>query len=479
MKKHLKFGALLLLVGTSCQLLDFSSLQVTAWSPNQGQLPASPQPAIWVEFNRSPDHAKTEAAFSLSQGQVKIRGDFSWTGNRLIFTPFQPLSPGPDYLLSVDNSAEDSYGASLFPQFQHRFTMGTAAARPQVTGATFVDTPRGTLTVSFDSPILPESALEGLTLSPSAELVWTWSTAQTLVLTPTNDWTPGQVYHLVLSTAVKNTGNQSLADPWDFYFTPAKTDFTPASLTDVSRSFGGTTHFTPPAGGTLATATIDQWPINADIHLTFSEPVAVSQLKSHLSVPNSVAYTLLPNDQETASQFTLKLTSPLPWGQVLGFTLTKGLSDLAGNQTASQTNFWLATNNPGWFPPELVSCTWNGVPFQDFDNVNFPAAATSGTLVLTFKQGTQTGFNQLAFFEAFSLIGSGGFVFSPGACTVSVPLATSTEATYTVTMTVGTTLPAAAGATGLANLKLSSSFADDQGNHLAHDFNLAFFAVKN
>ena len=156
----------------SCSLiLGLQPLEIEDWHPREARVAASAVGSIWVSFSTGVDATKAEQAFSLSENGTPMTGSYSWQGNRLVFTPILPVSPGNDYEIAVVSTAETPDGNSLAKDFRFAFTTKTEAGRPTVLSSQPADGSRVTIpllpiVVTFSEPIDRASFIAAFSVSP-------------------------------------------------------------------------------------------------------------------------------------------------------------------------------------------------------------------------------------------------------------------------------------------------------------------------
>lgn len=90
-------------------LLSSVPPRIAETSPEEGEVDVPAWDPIRVDFSRAMDPTSTEAAFAISPDAA---GSFNWSqGNtRLYFTPEEDLQYETGYTVTIDGTAEDSYG---------------------------------------------------------------------------------------------------------------------------------------------------------------------------------------------------------------------------------------------------------------------------------------------------------------------------------------------------------------------------------
>ncbi|RPJ06722.1 MAG: hypothetical protein EHM28_09520, partial [Spirochaetaceae bacterium] len=130
---------LALMMFAACDLILYSPVTVTGYSPDEQTYPAGTAVSVWIKFSRDVDHSKAEAAFTLSRDGTVMEGRYEWSGSRVTFIPLAPFSTGVNYILNVTTDVEDANGNSLDHALVSRFRFGTDTARPEILAITPAD----------------------------------------------------------------------------------------------------------------------------------------------------------------------------------------------------------------------------------------------------------------------------------------------------------------------------------------------------
>ncbi|NNM68095.1 MAG: hypothetical protein HKM06_08815 [Spirochaetales bacterium] len=475
----------------SCSFWNtFAPLAITGYSPSGSTLEAASPVSVSVSFNTDPDHAKAEGAFSLTGDGNVVPGIYSWSGSTMYFQPFQPLSVGPLYTLSVSSAAETSLGNSLMNELHHQFRLGASPGRPSVLSLSPADNstvsnPRTPLVFTFNQPINEDSALASMSFSPSFNFTQTWSPdAKVWTLTPQSDWPADQDLEVLLTASTLfNQGRQAMGQNFSSHFRYQPTGAVPLNLLCVTQdNLPPLLRLCPPPNSSLGPSTIQTgWPIDSDLVLNFSKPVVLSSLGALLSVPEGITYTLMPDHQLASASPRLHFTVPLPWNKVLGFALQSGVLDTQGLASTQPVYFWIKTDSPQEFPPAVTLSEWKDsaqplfAPLVNLSNQKI--AGGTGTLRLIVAQGTATIFSLSAFLDCFSISGTGGYAFTPTSVSVTKdPESTSTQTLWVVDIPMTVTTPGLVGSVSSVTIRLSKAYGDDHSNVMAGDYVLVFFA---
>ena len=155
----------------------FSTLppQIVAVRPAAGATGVLLGEAVTVTFSQPMDTVSTEAAFSLLFGGDAVAGALSWdeANTELTFTPTNGLELDSTYVINLAPTALGEGGfAALAEGWSSSFTTvplpGVASTNP-ANGATDVSPWWGGVSISFRSPMNPDTLKDRITISPTPD----------------------------------------------------------------------------------------------------------------------------------------------------------------------------------------------------------------------------------------------------------------------------------------------------------------------
>jgi Tol biopolymer transport system component len=75
---------------------------------------------ILIQFTEIMDRESVEERLEI---EPEVPGDFSWSGDTLVFRPAEPLPTGQDFTVTVDEGASSRYGRALLNPYQFSFSV--------------------------------------------------------------------------------------------------------------------------------------------------------------------------------------------------------------------------------------------------------------------------------------------------------------------------------------------------------------------
>ena len=492
-------GAVLSLGICSCSLiLGLQPLEITDWHPRDARVAASAVGSIWVKFSASVDATKAEQAFSLSENGTPMTGSCSWQGNRLVFTPILPVSPGNDYEIAVVSTVETRDGNSLAKDFRFAFTTKTETGRPMVLSSQPADGSRVTIpllpiVMRFSEPIDQASFIAAFSVSPDPGGTISFdASGATASFTPLSIWQPGTEYNVVLSDAVKDLSGNSLSQAVRFRFTAGAEDVRP-TLAAVRPTVNGT-----PQGAalTLEDPTDSNLQVNAGfeatwgIELQFSEPVSRENIESFIDLQPAWSFQIDPAGAPR-DHFILVPEERLVWGSMYTLTVRRGVLDTSGNASAADVVYSLRADGPATRPPKVERVRFRTHPTDSTDVSCVEYSAQNAFANLDLSNFMPGGQNLVSYFDLylcladgaaidpFSIMHSFSVTATNGAALISPTAVAATSfadpqpeaiaglTPVRVTVTITNTTNS-----GIVTLTVSDSLTDTAGNRAAAAFSL-------
>lgn len=482
----------------SCSLvLGLQPLEITDWRPRNARVAASAVNSIWVEFSSSVDATKAEQAFSLSENGAPMAGSYSWKGNRLVFTPARPVSPGNDYEIAIVSTAETRDGNSLARDFRFAFSTKTETGRPTVLftqpadGSRVAD-PLYPIGVTFSEPIDQTSFIAAFSVSPDPGGTISFDVSgSSASFTPLSSWTPGTEYNVVLSDAVKDLSGNRLPDAVRFRFTAGAEADRP-TLVAVRPTVNGV----PQGAGLTPEDPMDSsLQVNTDFETTwgleieFSEPVSRENIESFIELQPAWSFQIDPAGVPR-DRFVLVPEERFVWGTMYNLTIKRGILDTSGNASAADVVYNVRADGPASEPPrvEVVRFRTNpadsGSPACDqyttldsFANLNLsnftPGVDAVSYFDVYLRLADGAAIDPFSIMHSFSVTATNGAaLISPVAVMTTsfadpppVAIAELTPVRVSVNITNTTN-------SGVVTLVVSDSLTDTAGNRAAAAFSL-------
>jgi hypothetical protein len=490
-------GAFPLIVGGCALILGMAPLRVTDWHPRTAQLSAPSVGEIWVEFSGNVDRTKAEQAFSMSENSAPLKGNLSWSGNKLFFAPWRPVSDGNDYEIAVLSSAETIDGNSLSKEFRFAFSTKWERGRPTVRSIQPSDGSRIAISllpvvVTFSEPVDTTSFLAAWSISPDPGGSISFdSTALVATFTPLAEWRPGTEYSVSISDSLKDAAGNHLAAAFRTGFCAGADGVRPVLVAVRSTRDGlpRGTCLTPEDPNDSVLQINSDFESTWGLEIEFSEPVQRPNIESFIDVEPAWGFQIDPSGAPRTS-YSLVPKERFVWGDLYGLTIRHGVVDTSGNTLAADTSFFFRVNGAASRPPGVERIRFRTNPadslspaYGDFTShdalanldLSFftPGVDTATNIDVYLRIADGASIDPFSFMRSFWVTATNGaaLITPTGVATMVFndpqPLPVAGLAPVRVTARVTNTTNS-----GVITLGVSESLADSAGNVAAAAFSL-------
>ncbi|MCG8478294.1 MAG: Ig-like domain-containing protein [Spirochaetales bacterium] len=206
-------GAVALLA--TCSLIDFRALDVSSVPGSAFEILSVDTQDVWVRFGTAVIRTDAEQAISVSTREGSVEVDTSWEGNRYSLSPVEGFSQGVRYSLDIVGQVRTDDGRRFDLNTILPFFVGSDGAEPGLASVSVADgaTIAGTATVTFvfTRPVDRAAVEEHLSITPRAELLFTWIDDVTVTVAPQERWTNGAIHRWSVTTDITDTRGTMLA----------------------------------------------------------------------------------------------------------------------------------------------------------------------------------------------------------------------------------------------------------------------------
>ncbi|MDR0589710.1 MAG: Ig-like domain-containing protein [Spirochaetaceae bacterium] len=344
----------------SCDILRQSPFEVVQWSPGTGYHGEPEYMRVSVSFSHDPDRLSVEHSFSLTEDGSPVNGSFTWEGRTLVFKPAAVLELNRDYVLVIQESAQDQKGVSMDKQFEASFTTRGEGNRPAVLSVDprdmgTVTDPRREIRIEFSEPATVNSCVNAISFSPAAGGSWRLETnGRVAAFVPQEPWVMGTTYRIRIDQDFSSFLGLTLGKEFTSYFIVGN-DQTPPRLLAAHAldPEGNPVMELIPAGEGPLMEENPRWESFYRLALEFSEAVDTADLKNRLVVEKALAL-----DMETGPGYAPGVIfSFLEKADYLSSFLIRvnaGVKDAAGNESADPVVFRIRADGPRSKPPALA-----------------------------------------------------------------------------------------------------------------------------
>ena len=394
-RKRFLFSLCFLFLIFSCDLLRNSPYKVDAWTPGEGFHNEPGRLKVSLLLSHGSDKVRTEQAFSLSEDHKTMKGDFSWEGSRLVFTPASPLEADRDYLITLGTGAQDTKGISLENKFEVSFTTRHPGGKPRLIKTEpdhggILAGGRGEFRLFFSEPVRLDSCMDYISFSPSAPGSWRLEDEdRTACFIPREPWQTGSLYRLRVERDFAAVSGSILGTEYSSEFSTADDREKPVLLKALVLYPEGNEEEIPlERPGIFPAATFSAWESFSRLCFVFSEPVDTGGIRNLLIVePNAALVMETPPALSDTAVF--RFAEYPAWGSTFLFRLGSGVKDLSGNESAEEYDFRIACAGPYSKPPALAGIRIPMSPGNDGDDgaLSFTPGDLFADLPITSGEG--------------------------------------------------------------------------------------------
>lgn len=363
-------SAMLLLAASlaSCELLRERPFEALSWSPGTEFVVDTEDIRIGVRFSSAADKASVENAFSLTEDGAKLRGSFSWEGDKeLRFHPYAPLRANREYRLTVEAGASDEEGVTLSRALAETFFTRPRGDRPRVLSlepidGAVVDDAFAPIRLSFSVPVDAAACRDHIAVSPTPTGSWSVSAdGRSAVFSPAKPWTAGEEYQITVSADMADLLRIRSGIEYRSRFTVG-TDRVPPRLlrADALDDAGASVRVLSADDGTDQ-AVNGGWEAPWRLSLLFSEPVALASLDGAL-ISSGGPSVVRETGGESASSVVYRFSQRPAWNTLFALRLASGVKDLHGNESEESALFRVRADGLASRPPRLVGIRFPMVP---------------------------------------------------------------------------------------------------------------------
>jgi hypothetical protein len=309
-----------------------SAFGLTQHLPSDGGV-ALTTSSLTVDFSEPVASGSAERSFRV---EPSIRGSFSWSGNRMIFTPIDPLPLSTTFRVQVASGVRDRAGNEMAAAATFTFqTVGqprVVATQPADAGTDVpLDAP---IELTFSTLMDTASVADALSVTPRIDYRLRWS-GQHLSIVPTDALDPGRTYAVRIGVEAQDTGGASLRVPFILRFTTVSGALRPATIV--------------PSDGSQGIA------VTSPIALFFDRPLDPASVTDDLiEISPAVAGRLeaiaapgaagLSDDSRRILRF--QPSGPLPANTTFDVTISDGLRAADGAQLIEPIHWTFLTGAP-------------------------------------------------------------------------------------------------------------------------------------
>jgi hypothetical protein len=297
---------------------------------------------VKILFSARPSAVSIRKSFSIAEDGMNLSGDFLFDGKYVVFAPVNGIQKNHEYTVSITTIAEDEKGNSLLNDFIYQFYTKPVTEPPLVLSVfpeneSIILTELPAIVFTFSKPVSEHSFTRAFKITPSVNYLLEWKPDfSSVTARPASPLTYGRYTVSVSADLSDEYGNKP---PNSFTSTFLYgTDADEPEYTAAWKSPGGAAEII--GGNTIA----DNIPSGAEIHISFNETVAIESIAGFFAITPSIGFTVTP-DLQTRKDAVIAFSERPPWLGEYTLTVRKGIEDMYGNKTVSDTRYTLRFDN--------------------------------------------------------------------------------------------------------------------------------------
>jgi hypothetical protein len=363
---------------------------------------------VKILFSATPSKQSIKNAFSITEDGVTLSGNFLFDDKYVVFTPVNGIRQNHAYIVTVTTMAEDEKGNSLLNDFIYQFHTKDVTEAPAVLSIypeneSVILTEPSALVFTFSKPVSERSFINAFKIAPSVNHLLEWNSDFTSVsVLPASPMGYGR-YTVSVSTNLTDEYENRLLNAFTSTFLYG-TDKTEPEYTMVWESGNSA------SGAIIPEAITDKIPLDAEIHITFNETVAIESIAGFFTITPSTGFTVTP-DLQTKKDAVITFSKPPVWNETYALTVHKGIGDIYGNKTSSDARYTLLFDNSKYKPGLFKGAFFKtGAAYKQINSLtNYTELALAA---VDFPQGTLVA---ASLYVVFNISPGAGGIFLPSA----------------------------------------------------------------
>jgi len=376
MKKYLLFLLISIFSFISCDILRLSKFEIVSWTPGGGFYDNPDNIFVSVEFSHEPDKASVERNFSLTGNGNRIRGNFFWDGNIIIFSPLTPLEKNTDYIINISENTRDTEGLSMDYAFIGNFTTRASSVRPVLISYNpsmyaQIDDMNAKIMLEFSLPVPLKALYDNVSFNPSMSGLWHIENSGRLaVFTPSQSWVNNSRYEIKINNSLTDNNGMNIGSEFSGIFFTGTDSQIPRLLSAWRITNNNEMIELISCGGYsgMLNPLIENtdWEKNDRFLLIFSKPVHVNSVKNFIVVddgPNLIAETQPGYENEIYFRF-----ENIPaYKSRFTIRIKPGIKDSSEKETKEENIFRIFADGKLSMPPELAGIRMPMSPKNETD----------------------------------------------------------------------------------------------------------------
>ncbi len=300
---------------------------------------------IQIVFSEKPAISSIKNAILITEDSKTITGRYAIDGYVVLFYPQNGIKKNKDYVLTINEQAEDIKGNSLLQKSEHFFSTREESVRPLISSIypcneEEVDSLEYIQCI-FSESIDEASFYDAFSISPSIEFVCDFFDDNTVVnVRPTSPLTKQERYIITVSTDLTDKNNNALIKDFTSTFLYGTDNIPPEYELYQAESNLPSVLLSEP----IQKNTRSEKMLSSSFLLQFNEPVDIEAVSRFIRFEPQVSFSVdVSTENKTEARIVLE-ERPI-WEKPYILHIKNGIEDLSKNQIKESSTYELVFNN--------------------------------------------------------------------------------------------------------------------------------------
>ncbi|MBC6714049.1 Ig-like domain-containing protein [Treponema sp. Marseille-Q3903] len=307
---------------------------------------------ITITFTTDVDEDSVQKSITLLEDSATVIGYFQCLDSQIVFFPSNGIQKNYDYDLIISTACEDRNGNSLMQDYHFSFSTRDEHERPHVisivpTNQQYIDTELNYIDITFSEPILQESFINALDISPSIEFFLEFNDNNSQVkIIPQKPLTLNTDYVITINTELSDLARNTMLEEKKYMFFYNRKDILPdykVSIYDTDDLL--ITELNPNANE-------HNIPANCSIRIDFEHKMDLSAVSAYFYFTPIVDYKILKD--EINGKYVIFNITNAQWNAKYDLTFLNGMPDIYGQRYQYVQVYTFTTDNELNMPPKFL-----------------------------------------------------------------------------------------------------------------------------
>lgn len=307
---------------------------------------------ITINFTTDVDEDSIQKSITLLEDSASVIGYFNCLDSEVTFYPANGIQKNYDYDLSISTACEDRNGNSLKQDYHFSFSTRIEHDRPQVVSIVpsnqqVIETDLTYIDITFSEPILQESFINALDISPSIDYFLDFNDNDSQVkIIPQKPLTLNTDYVITINTDLSDLARNTMLEEKKYMFFYNRKDILPDYKVSVYDT--DDLHITELNPNTNK----HNIPTDCSIRIDFEHKMDLSAVSAYFYFTPTVDYKILKD--EINGKYVIFNILNAQWNTKYDLTFLTGMPDIYGQRYQNVQVFTFTTDNELNMPPHFL-----------------------------------------------------------------------------------------------------------------------------